>query len=124
MRLFIAGIMQGSAGAVHTFDEMDQSTIVEVGNIMISSFLSATSDLLGFNMLPSPPMLIIDMAHAAITSLIAQMTIDVDDVILFRVELRSEEHNIAGNILIFLEVNTLKKVEDRLDEMVGAPPGQ
>jgi chemotaxis protein CheC len=100
---------------------MDQSTIVEVGNIMISSFLSATSDLLGFNMLPSPPMLIIDMAHAAITSLIAQMTIDVDDVILFRVELRSEEHNIAGNILIFLEVNTLKKVEDRLDEMVRSP---
>jgi chemotaxis protein CheC len=116
-----AGIMQGSAGDVHTFDEMDQSTIVEVGNIMISSFLSATSDLLGFNMLPSPPMLIIDMAHAAITSLIAQMTIDVDDVILFRVELRSEEHNIAGNILIFLEVNTLKKVEDRLDEMVRSP---
>lgn len=119
-----AGIMQGSAGAAHTFDEMDQSTIVEVGNIMISSFLSATSDLLGFNMLPSPPVLIIDMAHAAITSLIAQMTIDVDDVILFRVELRSEEHNIAGNILIFLEINTLKKVEDRLEEMVRSPPGK
>jgi len=117
-----AGIMQGSAGAVHTFDEMDQSTIIEVGNIMISSFLSATSDLLGFNMLPSPPVLIVDMAHAAITSLIAQMTIDVDDVILFRVELKSVEHNIPGNILIFLEVNTLKKVEDRLDEMVRAPP--
>lgn len=119
-----AGIMQGSAGTNHTFDEMDQSTIVEVGNIMISSFLSATSDLLGFNMLPSPPMLIVDMAHAAITSLIAQMTIDVDDVILFRVELRSEEHNIAGNILIFLEVNTLKKVEDRLEELVRSPHGR
>ena len=117
-----AGIMQGSAGTVHTFDEMDQSTIVEVGNIMISSFLSATSDLLGFNMLPSPPVLIVDMAHAAITSLIAQMTIDVDDVILFRVELKSVEHNIAGNILMFLEVNTLRKVEDRLDEMVRTPP--
>lgn len=119
-----AGIMQGSAQDVHTFDEMDQSTIVEVGNIMISSFLSATSDLLGFNMLPSPPVLIIDMAHAAITSLVAQMTIDVDDVILFRVELTSVEHNIAGNILIFLEINTLKKVEERLDEMVRAPPGR
>jgi len=116
-----AGIMQGSAGAVHTFDEMDQSTIIEVGNIMVSSFLSATSDLLGFNMLPSPPVLVVDMAHAAITSLIAQMTIDVDDVILFRVKLTSEEHNIAGNILIFLEVSTLKKVEARLEEMIKSP---
>ena len=117
-----AGIMQGSAGAVHTFDEMDQSTIIEVGNIMISSFLSATSDLLGFIMLPSPPVLIVDMAHAAITSLIAQMTIDVDDVILFRVRLTSEEHHIAGNIMIFLEVSTLAKVEARLEEMIRPIP--
>ncbi|MDD1690197.1 MAG: chemotaxis protein CheC [Methanoregula sp.] len=117
-----AGIMQGSAGAVHTFDEMDQSTIIEVGNIMISSFLSATSDLLGFNMLPSPPVLVVDMAHAAITSLVAQMTIDVDDVILFQVRLSSEEYDIAGNILIFLEISTLRKVEARLEEMIRSPP--
>ena len=117
-----AGIMQGSAGAVHTFDEMDQSTIIEVANIMISSFLSATSDLLGFNMLPSPPVLIVDMAHAAITSLVAQMTIDVDDVILFQVRLTSEEYDIAGNILIFLEISTLRKVEARLEELIRSPP--
>jgi chemotaxis protein CheC len=117
-----AGIMQGSSGTLHTFDEMDQSTILEVSNIMISSFLSATSDLLGFMMLPSPPVLIVDMAHAAITTLIAQMTIDVDDVILFQVRLVSEEHNIAGNILIFLEISTLQRIEARLEEMVKAPP--
>ena len=116
-----AGIMQGSADALHTFDEMDQSTILEVSNIMISSFLSATSDLLGFMMLPSPPVLIVDMAHAAITTLIAQMTIDVDDVILFQVKLVSEEHNIAGNILIFLEISTLQRIEARLEEMVRTP---
>ncbi len=116
-----AGIMQGSADSPHTFDEMDQSTVLEVSNIMISSFLSATSDLLGFMMLPSPPVLIVDMAHAAITTLIAQMTIDVDDVILFQVKLVSEEHNIAGNILIFLEISTLQRIEARLEEMVEEP---
>jgi chemotaxis protein CheC len=101
---------------------MDQSTILEVGNIMISSFLSATSDLLGFMMLPSPPVLVVDMAHAAITSLIAQMTVEVDDVILFRVKLTSEEHKISGNILIFLEIDTLRKVEARLEEMINTSP--
>jgi chemotaxis protein CheC len=117
-----ATIMQGSRDADHPLSEMDQSTILEVGNIMISSFLSATSDLLGFMMLPSPPVLVVDMAHAAITSLIAQMTVEVDDVILFRVKLTSEEHNIAGNILIFLEVATLQKVEARLEELIKTPP--
>jgi chemotaxis protein CheC len=112
-----ANIMQGSTGSDHPFNEMDQSAILEVGNIMVSSFLSASSDLLGFMMLPSPPVLVFDMAHAAITSLIAQMTVEVDDVILFRVKLTSEEHNIAGNLLLFLEISTLKRVAERLEEL-------
>jgi chemotaxis protein CheC len=112
-----AHIMQGGESAPHTFSEMDQSAILEIGNIMVSSFLSASSDLLSMNMLPSPPVLVVDMAHAAITSLIAQMTVEVDDVILFRVKLTSDEHNIAGNILIFLEVLTLEKIARRLEEM-------
>jgi chemotaxis protein CheC len=112
-----AHIMQGEGSAPLTFSEMDQSAIVEVGNIMVSSFLSATSDLLGMMMLPSPPVLVVDMAHAAITSLIAQMTVEVDDVILFRVKLTSDEHNIGGNILIFLEVAALNRIAQRLEEM-------
>ncbi|NLD56935.1 MAG: chemotaxis protein CheC, partial [Methanomicrobiales archaeon] len=82
-----AHIIQGQSLRSEESSEMDQSAILEVGNIMVSSFLSASSDLLGFNMLPSPPVLIVDMAHAAITSLIAQMTVEVDDVILFRIRL-------------------------------------
>ncbi|MFA4877873.1 MAG: chemotaxis protein CheC [Methanoregula sp.] len=116
-----ANIIQGSEQTEHPFNEMDQSAILEVGNIMVSSFLSATSDLLGFMMLPSPPILVFDMAHAAITSLIAQMTVEVDDVILFRVRLTSDEHNISGNILIFLEVSTLEKVAARLEELTQEP---
>ncbi len=112
-----AHIMQGDRSAPLTFSEMDQSAILEVGNIMVSSFLSATSDLMGIMMLPSPPVLIVDMAHAAITSLIAQMTVEVDDVILFRVKLTSDEHRIAGNILIFLEVEALNRIARRLEEM-------
>lgn len=115
-----AHIMQGEESAHLTFSEMDQSAILEVGNIMVSSFLSASSDLLGFNLLPSPPVLVVDMAHAAITSLIAQMTVEVDDVILFRVKLTSAEHNIAGNILIFLEVTALERIARRLEEMTKA----
>ena len=45
--------------------EMDESALLEVGNIMVSAFLDATAELLGFVMLPSPPSLTIDMAHAA-----------------------------------------------------------
>jgi chemotaxis protein CheC len=114
-----ANIMQGSSESDLSFNEMDQSAILEVGNIMVSSFLSAASDLIGLVMLPSPPVLVVDMAHAAITSLVAQMTVEVDDVILFKVRLTSDEHKIAGNILIFLEVNTLQQIALKLEVMIN-----
>ena len=116
-----ASIMQGTDPGSMSFNDMDQSAILEISNIMISSFLSATSDLLGFIMLPSPPALVVEMAHAAITSLIAQLAVEVDDVILFRVSLTSDEHKIAGNILIFLEVTALQKIAGRLGEIVRSP---
>jgi chemotaxis protein CheC len=110
-------ILQGHAIPDHPFNEMDRSAILEVGNIMVSSFLNASSDLIGILMLPSPPILVVDMAHAAITSLIAQMTVEVNDVILFKVKLTSDVHNISGNILIFLEVNTLRQIAYKLEAM-------
>jgi len=115
----MAGILVGSTDTNNHFTEMEQSAILEVGNIMISAFLSAASDLLGFIMLPSPPILVVDMAHAAITSLIAQMTMDVDDVLLFRVQLNTPENDISGNMLIFLEVGMLEKIAARMKEMVA-----
>jgi chemotaxis protein CheC len=117
-----ANILIGSGDSAMPPGEMDQSAILEVGNIMISSFLSATSDLLGIMMLPSPPVLVVDMTHAVIESLIAGMTIEVDDVVLFRINLSSEEHKIAANILIFLEISTLQMVAKMLEEMIKPEP--
>jgi len=113
-----ANVLLGSGDTVRPPGEMDQSAILEVGNIMISSFLSATSDLLGVMMLPSPPVLVVDMTHAVIESLIAGMTIEVDDVVVFRINLASDEHMIAANILIFLEISTLQMVAEMLEKMI------
>ena len=113
-----ANIMLGASQKEHPLGEMDQSAIIEVSNIMISSFLSAASDLLGIVMLPSPPALVVDMAHAAIESLISMMTVEVDDVLIFRIRLVSEEHRISGNILIFLEAQTLRKVAGMLEGLL------
>lgn len=113
-----ANILIGSGDIANPNGEMDHSAILEVGNIMISSFLSATSDLLGIIMLPSPPVLVIDMTHAVIESLIASMSTEIDQVVLFRINLTSDEHEIATNILIFLEVSTLRMVAEMLEKMI------
>jgi len=115
-----ADIVIGSDGTPRPPD-MEQSAILEVGNIMVSSFLSASSDLIGVVMLPSPPALVVDMTHAVIESLVAGMAIEVNDVILFKINLTSDEYDITANILIFLEITTLQKVAELLEEMMRPP---
>ncbi len=98
--------------------EMDESALLEVGNIMVSAFLDATAELLGFIMLPSPPALTIDMAHAAMQSLIAQMQEETNEVILFSTELVCDEYKVDSDIIMMPERSTLIKIIELLENMV------
>jgi chemotaxis protein CheC len=101
-----------------TMNEMDESALIEVGNIMVSAFLDATAELLGFIMLPSPPALSLDMAHAAMASLIAQMGEDIDEVLLFSTELVCEEHKIDSDIIMLPENATLARIVELMENMM------
>jgi len=114
----LTNTMLGMTDTDRELNEMDQSALLEVGNIMVSAFLDATAELLGFIMLPSPPALSIDMAHAAMESLIAQLGEDVDEVLLFSTELICEEHKIDSDIIMLPEVSTLKRITELLEEMM------
>ena len=98
--------------------EMDESALLEVGNIMVSAFLDATAELLGFVMLPSPPSLTIDMAHAAMQSLIAQMQEETDEVLLFSTELICEEYKVDSDIIMMPERSTLIRIIELLENMM------
>ncbi len=114
----LTNTMLGLTEMDRPMNEMDQSALLEVGNIMVSAFLDATAELLGFVMLPSPPALSIDMAHAAMQSLIAQSTDDVDEVMLFSTELVCSEHKIDSDIILMPEHKTLQKIVVLLENMM------
>jgi len=111
--------MLGMTEINRPLSEMDQSALLEVGNIMVSAFLDATAELLGFVMLPSPPALTIDMAHAAMQSLIAQMQEETNEVLLFSTELTCEEYKIDSDIIMMPERSTLVKIIALLENMVN-----
>lgn len=98
--------------------EMDESALVEVGNIMVSAFLDATAELLGFVMIPSPPALTIDMAHAVMQSLIATMQEETNEVLLFSTELVCKEYKIDSDIIMMPERSTLIKIIELLENMM------
>jgi len=110
--------MLGQTETNRPLSEMDESALLEVGNIMVSAFLDATAELLGFVMLPSPPALTIDMAHAAMQSLIAQMQEETDEVLLFSTELVCEEYKVDSDIIMMPERSTLLRIIELLENMM------
>jgi len=117
----LTNTMLGLTDMNRPMNEMDESAIIEVGNIMVSAFLDATAELLGFVMLPSPPALTIDMAHAAMSTLIAGMGEELNEVLLFSTELTCDEHKIDSDIIMMPESSTLAKIVELLENMMKAP---
>jgi chemotaxis protein CheC len=114
----LTNTMLGLTDMNRAMNEMDESALLEVGNIMVSAFLDATAELLGFVMLPSPPAMTIDMAHAAMSSLIAGLGDEIDEVLLFSTELTCEEHKIDSDIIMMPEAKTLAHIVALLENMM------
>lgn len=114
----LTNTMLGLTEMDRPMNEMDESALLEVGNIMVSAFLDATAELLGFIMLPSPPALSLDMAHATMSSLMAQMAEEVDEVLLFSTELVCEEHKIDSDIIMLPESSTLARIVELMENMM------
>jgi chemotaxis protein CheC len=106
----LTNLMLGTTDPDREINEMDQSAAIEIGNIMISAFLDATAELLGIVMLPSPPALAIDMAHAAFESIVAQLAYDVNDVLIFNTELTSEAPPVYGSIYMLPNADLMQQL--------------
>jgi len=116
----LSNTMLGLTDLDRPLNDMDKSALLEIGNIMASAFLDATAELLGFVMIPSPPVLVIDMPHAAVQTLIAQMSEEIDKAILFTTELVCDEHKIESDIILMPETSTLNKMVDILENLVNS----
>lgn len=81
-------------------ESLIDSTIMEVGNILSSSFCNAIADMLGIMLIPSPPSLAEDASIAIIEVIVTQIAEKSENVIIFETELRESED--AIKILITL----------------------
>lgn len=114
----LTDIMLGISDDSREFSEMDRSTVMELGNIMVSSFLDATANMLGIMMLPSPPEMKIDMPLAVFQSLLAMDGIDIDKVVLFRTDLTSMEHRISSNLMLLPNPPMLDDILNMLNKLL------
>jgi chemotaxis protein CheC len=91
---------------------MEESALMETGNILASSFCSAIADLLQFTLMPTPPAFAFDMAGAMVEYAIIAVAQEhgTEHVILFKCDFQENVNKIYGYILLFPDPDSLKNL--------------
>lgn len=90
-------------------DEMAQSALKEVGNIMVSSFIIALTEFSKIPLQPSVPALAVDMAGAILDAILLEEGV-LDENVLFIETQLSGIPQIEGQFLFLPEDGSLKKL--------------
>ncbi|MCX9015254.1 MAG: chemotaxis protein CheC [Candidatus Methanoperedens sp.] len=102
-----------------TFNEMEQSVLMELGNIITGNYVSALSNLLSISLRLSPPVHVYDFAESIVNQIVFLMSEEVDEVLLLNTEFSVDEAKIDGKILVFTNSLSLNKILDSVNRLAG-----
>ena len=99
---------------VDLFDDMDLSAVKEIGNKLISSYLSSIETLTGIHIRPSTPMLSIDMAGAILSFPAIVNSREHDDVLQIESQFEGEDLSIEGHIMMIADTESYMIIRQKL----------
>jgi chemotaxis protein CheC len=94
--------------------ELEQSSIMELGNIIANSYINAMSQLLNIKLYPSVPFYAEDMLGAVIDFLLAEISQVADYSLLLKTKMMAESVDLNGSFVIFPDDVFLKKLFGKL----------
>jgi chemotaxis protein CheC len=98
---FLANLLLGKSETDTEMNEEKESALKEVGNILTSAYLTAMSNLVGFNLLPSIPYIAYDMVAAVVDPLVIDLSQSVKYALVTDTEFLLAEKAVAGKCLTF-----------------------
>lgn len=96
------------------FSEIDLSAVKEIGNILISSYLSSIGTLAGIKMRPSTPVMSIDMAGAILSFPAIINSREHDEVLRIESQFEGKDLSIGGHIMMIADSESFKIIRQRL----------
>jgi len=104
-------ILAGSAPSdLSELNELYESVIREVSNIMLGSFLNGLSQMTGFTLHMEPPAFAADMAAALMSSLMVEALYGQRELLAIQTTFRVPEREFQGFFLYLPEVGSLEKL--------------
>jgi chemotaxis protein CheC len=94
----------------------ERSALMEVGNILVSSFGDASAGLLGVTMMPSPPTYRFGMARKLIQGVAVKVGKPTSRAIMFKTSLTDATNQIKGYLVLLPEPETLDSILKLLEE--------
>ncbi len=95
-------------------DEMAYSALVEIGNIIICSYVNAFSKLVGVDISLSVPSSTVNMLGAILTVPIAEYGYETDKLMYCNADFVMDGKNLSDWLLMLPDINSLNAILDRL----------
>ncbi len=99
------------AGTTREADELAESAIGELGNIVGSAFVNALADRLNLVLHPSPPSVLHDMAIALVQSIYAEVLSQGGDVVMIDTVFEDQGGDTAGLLIVAPDPVCLERIE-------------
>lgn len=95
-------------GTTQCLDEIERSTLEEIGNVTGSFFLNALADSTGLCLMPSPPVVITDMAGAILDITLTQIMQEQDSVLAIKTTFGTVSRQVQGMFLVMPTLDFLR----------------
>ncbi|MBO6179675.1 MAG: chemotaxis protein CheC [Selenomonadaceae bacterium] len=108
---FLVDTLMGKThGATDKLDFMDESALMEIGNILAGAYLNAFFTFTNISMLPSIPALAMDMAGAILNVVLVQLGQMGDTAMVIETEFLSEDDGINGHFFLVPDPGSLETI--------------
>ena len=97
-------------GDTKTLDFMDESALMEIGNILAGAYLNALFNLTKLSLLPSIPALALDMAGAILSVVLIQLGQMGDHALVIETEFQADEDGIKGHYFLVPDPGSLDTI--------------
>lgn len=100
-------LMGREQGHTTTLDSMDESALMEIGNILAGAYLNALSHFTKLTLLPSIPALAVDMAGAILSVILIQLGEMGDHALVIETEFTTENDGVKGHFFLIPDPGSL-----------------
>ena len=103
-------LMGREQGHTTSLNSMDESALMEIGNILAGAYLNALSHFTKLTLLPSIPALAMDMAGAILSVILIQLGQMGDHALVIETEFTTESDGVKGHFFLIPDPGSLNTI--------------